>query len=159
VTTARPLLLIDVDGVLNPHVRPGSTLGSQYAVHRIAGQDVRLAVAHGEWLHRLARLYDLAWATPWEADANALIGPVIGAPPNMPVIAFTDLDARGWTWKLPAVELFVADRPLAWLDDDHGQDAHAWAAARMVPTLLVRPDGYVGWTPREYDELLTFGLP
>ncbi len=106
-----PLLLIDVDGVLNPHVRPGTTPGAQYATHRIGEQVVRLTPSHGEWLHRLAELYELAWATTWEADANALIGPIIGAPPNLPVLSLTDRDAKDWTWKLPAVERFVADRP------------------------------------------------
>ncbi len=121
-----PLLLIDVDGVLNPYVRPRTTLGAQYATHRIGEQVVRLTTSHGEWLHRLAELYDLVWATTWEADANAFVGPIIGAPPNLPVISFTDRDDKDWTWKLPAVERFVADRPLAWLDDDPGQGADEW---------------------------------
>jgi len=151
-----PLLLIDVDGVLNPYVRPGTTLGAQYATHRIGEQVVRLTTSHGEWLHRLAELYELVWATTWDADANALIGPIIGAPPNLPVISVTDRDAKDWTWKLPAVERFVADRPLAWLDDDPGQGADEWAAARTIPTLLVKPDGYVGWTEAEYNALFDF---
>jgi len=92
----------------------------------------------------------------WDADANALIGPIIGAPPNLPVISFTDRDAKDWTWKLPAVERFVADRPLAWLDDDPGQGADDWAADRSVPTLLVKPDGYVGWTDAECGALVNF---
>lgn len=96
------------------------------------------------------------WATTWEADANALIGLIVGGPSNLPVISFTDQDAKDWTWKLPAVERFVADRPLAWLDDDAGQGADEGAAARSAPTLLVKPDGYVGWTEAEYVALVHF---
>jgi hypothetical protein len=43
----RPLLLIDVDGVLNPFVRAGAELPEGYAVHHLGGQRVVLAVQHG----------------------------------------------------------------------------------------------------------------
>jgi hypothetical protein len=114
----RPLLLIDVDGVLNPYVRPGAAPPDGYAVHHLGGQRVVLSFQHGAWLHELAEQFDLAWVTAWEAEANSLIGPMIGAPPDLPVIQFHERLVDGWIWKLPAVRRFAEDRPMAWLDDD-----------------------------------------
>ncbi len=152
----RPLLLVDIDGVLNPHVSPSVAMPSHYAAHQVGGQRVWLAAMHGEWLHWLSGHFDLAWATTWEADANELIGPIIGAPPALPTIHFDQLDEHGWTWKLPAVQAFVGDRALAWLDDEPGFGVEEWASTRLEPTLLVKPNGYFGWTAAEFDELVTF---
>jgi hypothetical protein len=85
-----------------------------------------------------------------------LIGPVIDAPQDIPTIAFSELDSLGWTWKLPAVEAFVGDRPVAWLDDDPGEGADDWAVGRMAPTTLIRPIPHLGWTSAETDLLLDF---
>ncbi len=107
-------------------------------------------------MHDLARSFDLAWATTWGDEANALIDPTIGAPQDIPTIAFTELDSLGWTWKLPAIKAFVGNRPVAWLDDDPGEGADDWAAARTAPTTLIRPIAHVGWTSAETDQLVAF---
>lgn len=153
----RPLLLIDVDGVLNPYVRAGAAPPDGYAAHPLGGQRVVLSVQHGIWLHELAEHFDLAWVTTWEAEANALIGPIIGAPPDLPVIQFRERSVDGWIWKLPALRRFAEDRPMAWLDDDPGLDADEWASSRVAPTLLVAPDPRLGWTLAEFEQLMAFG--
>ena len=152
----RPLLLIDVDGVLNPHVAGGVTGPDRFAAHQIGGMRVHLSTGHGDWLRQLTALYELVWVTTWEEAANALIGPVIGAPAGLPWIEFNDRDDLDWIWKLPAVERYAGNRPVAWLDDDPGQGADEWAADRAAPTLLVKPQRELGWVEAEYDRLVAF---
>ncbi|MDQ2934629.1 MAG: HAD domain-containing protein [Chloroflexota bacterium] len=152
----KPLLLIDVDGVLNPSMRPRSPMPEGYASHDVGGQRVLLSQRHGEWLRELADHFELAWVTTWEAEADALIAPIIDAPAGLPFMSFPDLTDDGWTWKLPAVRRFVEDRAAAWLDDNPGPDAGEWAKSRVAPTLLVMPDPEVGWTRAECDELIVF---
>lgn len=139
----RGLLLLDVDGPLNPynakpHQRPEgyetfrrTPVGRWYSgrdVRRFKGLRVWLNPAHGPQLTELAAECDLqlVWATTWLHEANTRIGPAIGLP-ELPVIEFpdTDLDpVNGWrdtgAWKWNAVARFAAGRPLAWLDDEHG---------------------------------------
>jgi hypothetical protein len=155
-TDMKPLLLVDIDGVLNPFVRAGDLAPDGYAEHEIAGLHVLLRRVHGEWLRDLARVFELAWVSTWEADSSPLIGAVIGAPPDLPWIEFRERTPDGWTWKLPAVRRFAGDRPLAWLDDDPGPDAADWAATRDARTLIVSPDPRTGWTEDEYHRLLAF---
>lgn len=150
------LLLLDVDGVLNPFAARPTARPRGYRTYRYtpdrrfyAGSNARrhqglriwLHPAHGAQLRTLAaeaRL-EMAWATTWLHDANRYVGPAIGLPP-IPVIEFplADLapDESGWTswtttggWKWPAVAAYAAGRPLAWLDDDHGLPDFARARA------------------------------
>ena len=63
----RPLLLIDVDGVLNPiGLRSSDPIPPGFDVHEIDGLRVLLARQHGVWLAELAADFDLAWATSWD---------------------------------------------------------------------------------------------
>jgi hypothetical protein len=155
-TLDEPLLLIDVDGVLNPYLRADDPVPDGYAEHSIDGVRVLLSPRHGDWMRELAQAYKLGWASSWEADCDTLIGRVIGAPQGMPFLTFVERDDKDWLWKLPAVERFVGDRAVAWLDDAPGQGADDWARNRQAPTLLVQPDPRIGWTLREYELLLDF---
>ena len=137
-----PLLLIDVDGVLCPFFDHDAAPG--YERLRIGPEMVWVNRQHGEWLRHLGGVYELVWATTWEHDAPRLLGPVLGLP-EMRVIEFTQ-GAAGTTWKIADIDAFVDDRPLAWLDDELGPDAFAWAHRRDEATLLVRIDGAVGLT-------------
>ena len=65
--------------------------------------------------------------------------------------------AAAQTWKLPDVQGFVGDRPLAWVDDDLGPDAFAWAEQRETPTLLIRTEPSVGLTEQDVGRLEGFG--
>lgn len=119
-----PLLLIDVDGPLNPYGNSNNQLrkGKEFRLHKLHGFKVWLNRWHGEQLLKLADAFELVWCTTWEHDANALIGPRIGLP-DLPVIEFDK------TWHLPSrgdgtyfktheVVEYAAGRSFAWVDDE-----------------------------------------
>jgi hypothetical protein len=138
----RPLLLIDVDGVLCPY---GADCPDGY---RLVERGIPLYVSerNGRWLRHLAQSFDLTWATMWHEQANVVIGPLHGLGP-LPVIQFDrDAPMAGLTFKLEAVRRFVGDRPFVWIDDDLYLDAYLWALRREAPALLVRTDAFEGLT-------------
>lgn len=68
----KPLLLVDVDGVLNPF--PECPEGyAEYDFFPEDDEPVRLARVHGEWLRELARAFEVVWASGWGAEANRLL--------------------------------------------------------------------------------------
>jgi hypothetical protein len=140
----RPLLLLDVDGVLV--AVPGLSDDVD------ADPTVTLPPEADEWFAQLGDAFELRWATTWSELANQVIGPQLGLPP-LPAIAFT-LDERAPTPKLRSVIDSVGDRPCAWVDDDLHEDADTWAAGREAPTLLLHVDGGKGLTRRHVERLL-----
>jgi HAD domain in Swiss Army Knife RNA repair proteins len=147
----RPLLLVDVDGVLNPWAADTCPDGYQ-EYDFFPGERVLLSPGHGELLTRLAEQFELVWATAWEHRANRFICPVI-AIPELPVIEFP-LHGRDFMFrKLPSVIAAVGDRACAWIDDAHEPDHYQWARERQAPTLIVDIDPAEGLTA-EVAELL-----
>lgn len=154
------LLLLDVDGPLNPYAAnknrrpPGYQTYRRTATgwhtgrdaYRFKGLRVWLHPGHGAELLALAAetSLELVWATTWQHEANDRIGPAIGLP-RLPVIEFSGHDpATGWdkAWKWPAVAAYAAGRPLAWLDDEHDHPgAEEFGRGRTgAATLLVHVD-------------------
>jgi hypothetical protein len=128
----RPLLLVDVDGVLLPFPdrRPGfDGIAIENAPHGFCP-------AHGAWLRELTGHFDLAWCSMWGERANRDICPRLGLP-RLAVVDLWDEDEGLDRWKLPAVRRFAGHRPVAWLDDSFDPATRTWAAEREAPTLLV----------------------
>lgn len=153
MSNAKPLLLLDVDGVLCP-IGPGpdepmrTVTVDEFPITFSAKLPSRLA--------DLNERFALIWATSWEDDANWSLASVLGLP-ELPLIRFAGSSARpGQTWKLPAVRRFVGDRPLAWVDDELGADAHVWARRRAIPTLLLDVNPAWGLADAHVDALVTF---
>ena len=147
-----PLLLFDVDGVLNPYAAPGCPPG--YTEHELfPGEEaVLVCAAHGEWLAELAIRFQLVWATGWGAEANRLLAPLLQIP-ELPVIGFPPVPFHPRD-KLPAVARYARGRSLAWVDDQFPAETRGWAAAREAPTLLVEVDPAEGLTRPVIDECL-----
>lgn len=85
-----------------------------------------------------------------------LVASRIGLRGELPVIEFARRRAVE-TWKLRDVERFVGDRPFAWVDDEIGADAFAWAERREAPTLLLRVQALIGLTEEQVWRLEDFG--
>jgi hypothetical protein len=150
----RGLLLLDVDGPLNPYAAKPFRRPPGYVTYRetpsgdwVSGREARRRKGYRVWLHPghgavLRALAEetgllLVWATAWQHDANARVAPAIGLD-SLPVIEFPEADAQvdaagrlrwrvGGGWKWPAVTAFAAGRPLAWLDDEHNGEGYVTA--------------------------------
>lgn len=100
------LLLLDVDGPLNPFRQltkkgylPPKARGHEprfaYDVHPLrpvgweSGAALRVLLSRemGEQLAALADVFTLVWATTWEEEANTILSPLLGLP-DLPVIAW-----------------------------------------------------------------------
>lgn len=158
----QPMLLLDVDGVLCPFE------GDAPFVRRVGPHGYRqvqlpeglheetlwVSDANAERLRRLDDVFEMVWATGWGHYANRLIGP-LHQMEELPVVELEFSD--GVTWKLPSVSAYVGrHQPVAWIDDDLGEDAEHWAQQRPGPTLLMRCRPHVGLTDEMVEACLDF---
>jgi hypothetical protein len=82
----KPVLLMDVDGVLNPYgALPRKFLKHGFVKHVIdfdgTGNDlvdVHLNQEHGRFLTTLSDHFDPYWCTFWNHKANTLLTPLLG---------------------------------------------------------------------------------
>lgn len=153
----RPILLIDVDGVISlfgfDHAAPPS--GRFLLVDGIAHF---LSGTAGGHLRRLEEAFELAWCTGWEEKANDYLPLALGLDGPLPHVEF-DHDDRPVQahWKLGAIDLHVAPtRSLAWIDDAHDDACRSWATARSGPTLLVTTEPAIGLTDSDVEQLLAW---
>jgi hypothetical protein len=146
-----PILAVDIDGVISlfgfdEPVEPGQIHPSQAPgeFHLIDGMLHCIALETGPRLNRLSELYELVWASGWEARANDHLPGILGVP-ELPYLTF-DGRARFGTahWKLEALDEYAGSRPLAWVDDSLDASCHDWADERSAPTLLVPTEPDVG---------------
>jgi len=154
----RPLLLIDVDGVIALFNLDG---GEQPGVwHLIEGFAYYLATAPAGLLQAASDHFALTWCTGWEDRANDHLPRLIGAPGPLPVIHFARNPGRANAhWKLDEIDAFAGDRPVAWIDDALDHHCERWAAertARGARTLLVRTEPHRGMLHEHLDALLAF---
>ncbi len=147
----KPLLLVDVDGVLNP---TGRSVPPGFERHETDAFNVLIKPEHGVWLRELAEHFELVWATTWAESAGQIFGELL----ELPSMEIIHLDRHGGegTWKLRDVRAFVGDRACAWIDDEIYDDAEQWAAERSPSTLLVRTSGTIGFTHEHFENLTAF---
>lgn len=164
----RLALLWDIDGVLNPHKVDPDTPLPGYDTHLlrpdgltdddryVKSPQVRLNPTHGPQILALAA--DLAaenwWATTWRAEANNLIGPLLGLP-ELPTLLL-DVPTTHPDGKWPHVLAAFPDRPVIWFDDDFNKPwsierRDRFLAARgATPTLLRWIDPRVGLREEDF---------
>jgi hypothetical protein len=151
----RPLLMVDVDGVISLFgFDPGSVPPGRYV--NVDGIVHLLSATAGGHLRELAREYELAWCTGWEEKANEHLPRALNLPGPLPWLRFDRVaKAADAHWKLAAIDAFAgAERPVAWIDDAHDHSCHAWALSRGAPTLLVATEPAVGITADHVSALL-----
>lgn len=144
----KPLLFVDIDGVISlfgfaSDRRPAGTWINVDGVLHL------LSVTAGGHLLTLAQAFDLVWASGWEEKANEHLPLALALPAALPFLTFPPRHERPGShghWKLPTLEAYAGQRPLAWIDDDHCDACAAWARARGAPTLLVATDPATGLT-------------
>lgn len=126
-----PLVLIDVDGVLNPHFKchpPFCHCHPGWRRGRTARARTKMVLnpLHGRWLLDLAAAADaeLAWCTSWGDEANLEIGPRVGLP-VLPVVLYPpmpqqlrDAGTPLGVWKARCAVAYVASRPTVWFEDE-----------------------------------------
>jgi hypothetical protein len=150
----KPLLLIDVDGVISLFgFDPSAPPPGRFVL--VDGIPHFLSAGAGAHLRELAADYELAWCTGWEEKANEHLPPALGLPGPLPHLTLGDPTVAGnGHWKLAAIDRFAGpSRPVAWLDDVHGESCESWASLRRGPTLLLTTDPAVGLTPQHVRDL------
>lgn len=140
---ARPLLAVDVDGVVSlfdfdePPAPPAARL------EMIDGEMHCISVASGARLLRLTDFFELFWASGWEAR-TAELGELLGIP-EQPYLRFRGKAKFGSAdWKLEPLQDYAGERALAWVDDSFDERCYEWAQERPSPTLLIETEPDTG---------------
>ena len=176
----QPLLLVDVDGPLNPYAAKPHQRPHGYQTHRLltprweTAERARLSAwglpnkapkplrvwlnpDHGRALGALP--FELVWATTWEEEANTYVAPVLGLP-ALPFIAWASPrpePAGGVFWKTPQIVAWAQGRAFAWLDDEITDADRAWVAGHHNgPALLHHVDPRHGLRPADFTTLTTW---
>jgi hypothetical protein len=137
----KPLILLDIDGVLNPVARP--VRGSDRP--QLILSDARIAL-----VRRLARCGRIAWVSTWPADFTAGLESQLqlDVEPLRVTLLLRPEDGDEPTPKLRSVTRWLARMEaageadwdsLVWVDDVLGPDAREWAHTYARPVLLEQP--------------------
>lgn len=148
----RPLLLVDIDGVVSlfgfaPDDRPAGVWAQIEGIAHLLSP--RAAAA----LRDVEGDFDCVWCTGWEEKANENLPGLLGLGP-WPTLHFDRPSGPGTSmaghWKLDAIDAHCGpDRAVAWVDDVLDDACERWAAGRPGPTLLVPTSAAAGLTDRE----------
>ncbi|MFC9111831.1 MULTISPECIES: hypothetical protein [Streptomyces] len=176
----RPVLLLDVDGPLNPYAAQPQRRPAGYGTHRLLtprwealerrrleewGTPDRPVKPLRVWLNPhhgpqlLSLPFDLVWATTWEEEANTFIAPVLGLP-ELPYLTWPSPRPEpedGVFWKTPLITTWAKGRPFAWVDDDITDADRTWVRTHhQGPALLHRIDPRRGLTPADFTILASW---
>ena len=112
----KPLLLVDVDGVISlfgftSSDRPAGTWLT------VDGMPHLISASAAEHLQALGADFELVWCTGWEEKANDYLPALLGLPSALPFLSFDKNPGRGHAhWKLAAIEGYAGpERALAWV--------------------------------------------
>jgi hypothetical protein len=167
--SSRPLLMVDIDGVISLFAGPDGRVATAAAgpegaadggpaiggFHSIEGIPHFLSATAAAHLLDLSDHFELVWASGWEERADDHLPHLLGLPAGIPFLRFDRAVGRSNAhWKLDAIERHAGARPLAWIDDALDERCHAWAQRRAAPTLLVETDPRAGLTAREVELLM-----
>jgi hypothetical protein len=155
--TTKPLMLLDVDGVLNAfdgtrNIPAGyqKTVCNGYTIKWRPEVAARLRDLHD------SEAVEIRWLTTWADEANAWISPALDLPILTVAGQVPFREKNGW-WKLVVVrDLAVAEptTPIVWVDDDikGDRDAMAWLRTPAADNVLaICPAVNVGLTDVDLD--------
>jgi hypothetical protein len=148
VLSEKPLLLVDIDGVLSlwGFAMDGWPIDGSW--HQIDGISHFLSAPAARHLQALCERFEAVWCSGWEEKADEYLPHLLGLP-RLAHLSFDENLAGAPLsgnahWKLAAIDAYAGDRPLAWIDDAFNDACFAWADQRAAPTLLVRTDPATG---------------
>lgn len=164
-----PVLLLDVDGPLNPYAAKATQRPEGYETHRMTPLGSLMNNALRVWLNpdhgaKLLDLgYDIVWATMWEDEANHWISPHIGLP-ELPFISFKAAswyDVGNLYIKTKTIATFMNEEyagvPFIWIDDE----TTAYDSAYLEENCPVRSKIFtisprIGLTDRDFEEIKAY---
>jgi hypothetical protein len=164
---SKPLLLLDIDGVLNAFPRRSTP---DYTRHFIDGYAIHLHREVEAMVAELASCFEIVWFTLWNRKAAPLIGPHVGlADIGHLETSFEDgaqvLRSQGFLEyelrllmyaKTPLLpNLLDTDRPWVWIDDAHTSLDRAYLLKQGFDGTrfrLIGTDMNIGLTWHEVDE-------
>jgi hypothetical protein len=183
VEASKPVLLLDIDGVINSLLKEPPSMGWPKdawlkADYTWDGQDWPLlwatpVVEYLRNMHDSGRV-EIRWHTTWQDQAPEF-AKIVGLPDdwavadapefraNWPLFAKQQLlKAQPAWWKYPAALRVLTEekRPLIWIDDDlfgKVNRVHRNSLGQLGKILLICPDGQTGILPkhmRQIEEVL-----
>jgi hypothetical protein len=156
--TSRPILFVDVDGVISLFGFSPGAGQLPGPLHWIDGVAHCIPDDVGARLVTLADRFELVWATGWEERANEHLPFILELPfRELPTLVFDGRAVFGSAhWKVDAINEYAGERPAAWIDDNHTDAGRRWADERAAPTLLVSVDPAIGWTRADVDRVVAW---
>jgi hypothetical protein len=143
-TGRKPLLFVDIDGVLSLWGFGMDGWPSDGAWHQIDGMSHFLSARAARHLQALCARFDPVWCSGWEEKADEYLPHLLGLP-RFPHLSFQRNPGRGLAhWKLDSIESYAENRSLAWIDDAFDEACFEWARRRSAPTLLVQTEPATG---------------
>jgi hypothetical protein len=153
---SRPLLAVDVDGVISLFGFDEPPPGSAARFQLVDGMMHCISIGAGRRLLRLGEHFEMVWATGWEGKANDYLPNILGLP-ELPYLTFGGASRFGSAhWKLGPLNEYGSGRPLAWIDDSFDESCYEWARNRDEPTLLVPTESALGLEDAQTEALLTW---
>jgi hypothetical protein len=155
----KTLILLDIDGVLNPVVGPA--LDGDGPVLLLSGERRAL-------VQRLAACGRIAWVSTWPlAQTIGLESQLLlSREPLRVTLPRASLDeSNAATPKLRPVSRWLVRMSgvgeddwdaVVWIDDVLGPDAHSWALEQTMPVHLVKPSATSGLTAEHVEDVEAF---
>ena len=161
-----PILLLDVDGVLNTaRADPPEGWARGTFNGYVLTWDPTITARLRE-LHESGRV-EIQWLTTWVGNADRLLAEPMGLPRGLRVHARDGVAPTGFLgvfggrsgwWKLAAARTVAEaepDRRIVWIDDDLAEqaaDTGDWLAANPH-VLVIAPELFVGLTHEQLDAI------